>query len=298
MHLLIRRAIPILSAAVILSGCTALPTPQQRIDNASHIASRQGWVPFSVRTGNLTLSGYAPEKPALNGQLRVYIEGDGLAWISRSRPSPNPTPVNPVALNLALADPGKNAIYLGRPCQYQSRSDCPSRYWLERRFSAEVIQSYEQALDQLKQRYAVESYTLIGFSGGGAIAALLAAKRTDVSFLITVAGNLDTQYWTKHHHISPLEGSLNPRDSVPQLARVKQWHFVGSNDRIIPPSMILQFIDRFPKLSKPTIRVVPGYDHHCCWTDHWPDQLAETEQLDRKPDKKSPRVAGAEGLEP
>lgn len=275
MHISIRRTIPILATALTLSACSALPTPQQRIDYISQIASQQGWNPFSLTTSSFTLSGYASEKLTSSRQLKIYIEGDGLAWISRNRPSSNPTPVNPAALKLALADADNNVIYLGRPCQYQIGTDCSSQYWLERRFSVEVVQAYSQALDQLKQQYAAESITLIGYSGGGAIAALLTAHRKDIQLLITVAGNLDTDYWTAHHHVSSLKGSLNPADSIFELAPVPQWHFVGSDDRIIPPAMIQQFVDRFPAQSKPHLQVMPGYDHHCCWVDNWPALLAE-----------------------
>ncbi len=48
----------------------------------------------------------------------VYIEGDGRAYVNRRTPSNDPTPGNPMALRLALADPSLRVLYLGRPCQY------------------------------------------------------------------------------------------------------------------------------------------------------------------------------------
>lgn len=62
---------------------------------------------------------YGQFRPGTGDVLRVYIEGDGHAWQSRTRPSADPTPHNPVGLRLALADPSPAPLlYLARPCQY------------------------------------------------------------------------------------------------------------------------------------------------------------------------------------
>ncbi|UTW10213.1 hypothetical protein [Marinobacterium rhizophilum] len=136
-----------------------------------------------------------------------------MAWISR----PSPAPIT--GLKLVLADPANNIIYLGSPCQYRAGPNCASPYWLNKRFAPEVIQSYSLALDRLKQTCNAASLTLVGYSGGGAIATLLTAQRQDVDLLITVAGNLDPVYWTRHHQITPLRGSLNPADEIDRLSR-------------------------------------------------------------------------------
>jgi len=39
------------------------------------------------------------------------------AWLAVPRPSQDPTPVDPLALRLALVQPTGNAAYLARPCQ-------------------------------------------------------------------------------------------------------------------------------------------------------------------------------------
>jgi hypothetical protein len=51
------------------------------------------------------------------------------------------------------------------------------------------------------------------------VAALVAARRTDVDRLVTVAGNLDPTAWAVYQHIQPLTGSLNPADEVDALSR-------------------------------------------------------------------------------
>ncbi|MBY0406928.1 MAG: hypothetical protein K2Q01_04500, partial [Rickettsiales bacterium] len=61
--------------------------------------------------------------------VRVYIEGDGNAWLTRSQPSPDPTPFVPVALQLALRDPSANVAYIARPCQYITGPACDIPVW-------------------------------------------------------------------------------------------------------------------------------------------------------------------------
>ena len=131
--------------------------------------------------------------------LTVYIEGDGLAWRTRSIPSTNPTPIDPVGLKLALAHPLGNAAYLARPCQYvggHTARGCDQSYWTNKRFAREVIESSNEALTTLKLEFGARHLQLVGYSGGGAVAALLAAKRDDVIRLVTVAGNLEHLAWT------------------------------------------------------------------------------------------------------
>ncbi len=202
--------------------------------------------------------------------LTVYIEGDGLAWISKNRPSTNPTPMNPVGLKLALEHPSNNVAYLARPCQYVANDvHCRQSYWTSLRFAPEVLEASQQALNKLKQQFGAKRLVLVGYSGGGAIAALLAAKRDDVAKLITVAGNLDHQSWTNLHKISPLKGSLNPADYIKALSTVEQIHFVGQQDEIIPSSLTLGFVARFPISTKVKVIIIPNQSHSCCWEKAW-----------------------------
>lgn len=271
-------AIRLLFVASLLYGCSQVPTPESRTNRAEQLAHGRGWQGFSVGNAEFRLQAYGPAdtRPVLNPPLRVYIEGDGLAWISRSRPSNNPTPITPTGLKLALADPSGHAVYLARPCQYRIDAGCSAEYWLSRRFSKEVVTATGAAIDQLKQRYGARSVVLVGYSGGGAIAALVAAQRTDVQALITVAGNLDTQLWTRHHNISPLEGSLNPADYTYRLYAVAQWHFTGEKDVIIPPLIAGAFAKRFAEQAPVHVITLQTYDHYCCWADRWPQLLSMT----------------------
>jgi len=201
----------------------------------------------------------------------VYVEGDGLAWISRSRASPDPTPINPVALQLALAQPEGNAAYLARACQFvdASASRCDPQYWTSSRFALITIESTNRALDRLKTRFAAQELVLVGYSGGAAVALLAASRRSDVVRVITVAGNLDHRAWTRHHHLSPLSGSLNPADEISALSKVPQVHLVGGKDVVLPVALARQFVGRFGSDAKVRLVVEPEFDHHQGWIGVW-----------------------------
>lgn len=253
--------------AWLLAACSALPTPAERRQRADRLATEHGWQRQTLSVGAFDLIAYAPMHFAADEPLTVYIEGDGFAWLDAATPSTDPTPRDPLALRLALAQPGGNAAYLARPCQYvdAEQGGCPQRYWTEGRFAPEVIAASDRALDRLKAQTGARRLTLVGYSGGGAVAALLAARREDVERLVTVAGNLDHRAWTRHHRIAPLVGSLNAADEAIRLAHLPQTHFVGGRDRVIP----LALAQEWPLVLRQKIRVIPAEDHACCWPEHW-----------------------------
>ena len=259
--------------SLLLSSCTNIPSLEERRSLADGLAGKQNWQSISLESGQFELVAYLPSIQRQATALTVYIEGDGFAWISKSQASSDPTPRDLLALRLALAHEDGNAVYLARPCQYVDAelSGCSRRYWTEMRFAPEVVSATSQAIDVLKQKFAARRITLVGYSGGGAVAALLAAHRNDVERLITVAGNLDHVAWTSYHHITPLDGSLNPADQVEALRYIRQWHFVGANDANITPVIVEGFANRFPARQRPAVVVVPGYDHRCCWAENWPE---------------------------
>lgn len=255
-----------------LGGCLNL-SPELRRDNAEHMAAASGWQRVRLPAGRFVLAGYLPKNiPADNATLTVYIEGDGLAWINASLVSLDPTPITPVGLAMALRHPKGAAAYLARPCQYVEGADtqgCSTQYWTTLRFAPEVVESTSQAIDLLKQQFQAKQLVLVGYSGGGAVAALVAARRHDVALLVTVAGNLDHRVWTGLHHATPLTGSLNPADAWPQLQGIPQLHFVGGKDRIVPPEVGKSFATHFPADRHPEIRMIPNFDHTCCWAEQW-----------------------------
>jgi pimeloyl-ACP methyl ester carboxylesterase len=116
--------------------------------------------------------------------------------------------------------------------------------------------------------------TLIGYSGGGVLALLIASRLDAVDQVITVAANLDVEAWAAHHAYSPLAGSLNPAVLAPLPARVHQLHLAGARDRQVPPATVASFLARNPAAS---FRIIEGFDHRCCWIEQWPEILALSE---------------------
>lgn len=258
-------------ALVLIGACTVLPTAAERVQSADALAAAQGWQRLSLVAGTFVVVAYVPERISPDETLAVYVEGDGLAWLTPALPSSDPTPSDPLALRLALAQPEGNAAYLARPCQYidAQATGCPPRYWTGQRFAPELIAAAGLAVDALKQRFAAHRLTLVGYSGGGAVAALLAARRRDVERLVTVAGNLDHRSWTAHHRLSPLHGSLNAIDERAGLSALLQTHFVGGRDRVVPPALASAW---GPELLGPqahNLRILQDYDHRCCWAEKW-----------------------------
>lgn len=204
--------------------------------------------------------------------LRIYLEGDGRAWLSRTQASRNPSPKNPVALQLAAQDVGKNVMYIARPCQYVSFSknpQCKYPYWTHKRFAPEIIDSVSAVIDIGKERAKAKQLEIIGFSGGGAVAILIAAHRLDVNSIRTVAGNLDHKVWTKHHQIDPLNGSLNAADVAQEVEHIPQIHYVGQDDKIIGSYVAESFRSKTRRDTCINIQTIPGVTHNQGWEQIW-----------------------------
>ena len=251
----------------LLSACAS--SSRQK---ASALAQEQGFSERLFSTKLFTLYGLL--RPGLSSHskiLRVYIEGDGHAWVSRTRPSTDPTPRNPVALRLAMADPGADTVlYLARPCQYvqgEDRRQCSKRYWTSARLGPEVINSLGAAITLAKAACGAEQVILVGFSGGGGAAALLAATRQDVAFLGTVAGNLDTEAWADLQGVSPLTESLNPMAVAPSLQHLPQRHLSSRTDATMPPEISAKFC-RAVNQSESCV-VISGVPHGGPWQRYW-----------------------------
>lgn len=256
-------------------GCATTDDIADRVSLADRIAAQHQFTKINLQTRRFELIAWmGPQKKS--GILHIYIEGDGFAWLTRFQPSANPTPRDPIALYLAIQD-GQDVAYLARPCQYirTRHEECQERYWTSGRFAPEVIEAMNAVVTQLKEQSGAQQLVLIGYSGGGAVAALVAAKRTDVSQLVTVAGNIDHLAWARLHGISELKGSLNPPDAWQAIANIRQMHFIGERDRIVPIEVYRSYRKAFPKAANIRVEIVPGIDHTCCWADIWPTLLTK-----------------------
>ncbi|WP_226572525.1 alpha/beta fold hydrolase [Mangrovibacter yixingensis] len=255
----------ILLYAFLITGCTT-----NNLTTAQDIAKKGQLTEKVVVTPEFSFLTWqrinAPSQP-----LTIYIEGDGLAWISRYQPSSDPTPKNPVALRLAALDPGSNVVYIARPCQYigvGSNPTCQVPYWTSKRFSADVINAMSEAIDKIKQSAFATQIQLVGYSGGGAVAALLAEQRKDILSLRTVAGYLDIEYVNQLHHVSPMPDSLNPINKANKLALIPQIHFSGAHDTLIPPEVAQRFTQQTGGSCARAV-LVPGMTHQGPWETQW-----------------------------
>ena len=256
----------ILTIALLSSGCVSKLSPKVRQHTADTVAQSGNLVQKKIATDDFLLTTYQRfDATADNKQMVVYIEGDGMAWISRDQLSSNPTPVQPIALKLASIDTNANVLYVARPCQYlwpQKMNRCSSKYWSNKRGSEEVISSINQAISIVKQKQNISSIRLIGYSGGGGIAALIADRRADVNEFVSVSGNLNYKLFTQTHNLSPMNGSIDPITVANQIGSIPQIHYVGADDKIIPKQIALSFSDK--------VKVINNVSH-----DNWPDKWAQ-----------------------
>ena len=256
--------------------------PHSRLQRAEAIASQNHLVSTSLKTQEFDLKLFHRGLDKNQKNLAVYIEGDGYAWKKKYTLSNDPTPKNPIALRLAARDPGPAVLYIARPCQYQhvnQDNNCDAKYWSSHRYSEEVIRSVNYAVDWAVEKTGATSILMVGYSGGGTVAALLTARRKDVKQLVTIAANLDHAAWTDFHHISPLTGSLNAADFAPAIHDIPQLHLAGADDGVIPVSITRSYLARLPDDSYQEIKIIDGFNHHCCWEKLWPEILCNTEKF-------------------
>ena len=253
---------------IILTNCSHLPSAQVDKEAFSLGFSRE--VVAGKGFQHVT---YLKDADTPSKSLHVYLEGDGSPWVNHKKVANDPTPRNPFMLQLMALDSGP-AVYLGRPCYYGMKGDslCKPELWTSARYSRPVIDSMVAALNMVLEDFDYDSVVLIGHSGGGTIAMLMAEQLSDMEGVITIAGNLDIEAWARFHDYLPLNLSLNPSTRPPLNPNIYQLHLVGEHDEIIPPEMIRSAIDNHANIE---IRVVAGFRHTCCWKDIWPDILAQ-----------------------
>lgn len=248
--------------SAVLSGCQS---PRQALQT---LASSYGQHLEVLPTQPFPLAMIAAFKQHNVRRIRIYLEGDGRAWATATQPSLDPSPRQLLVAQLALDD-STPALYLARPCQFVSVPACTPQMWTNRRFSAEVVASLDQALDLLKARYRNQDFELVGYSGGAAVALLLAARRDDIAQLQTLAGNLSPTEWVRIHQLAPLLGSLEPLQYRQRLALIPQRHLFGSEDRVIPTAIEGFYRRQLGPAACLETFMIPGITHETGWNQAW-----------------------------
>lgn len=265
----------ILLFSMIITACTTISPGPTRNEVVAQ-AQQRGFTLKQVPTSYFLLSTYQRISPDAK-EIHVYIEGDGHSWKTRYQLSDDPTPHQPLGLLLAINDPHPDVCYIARPCQYtplNQDSHCNSKYWSSHRYAPEVIQSTMDVLDRIKSSQDTQ-FKIVGFSGGASVAAILSAQRKDVLALFTVAGDLNHEALNKHHHVSPLTGSLNPMHYAKQLHQTPQHHLVGKKDKIVPAWVSEQFAKAVAQDSCVKRTVLKGVSHHKGWVEQWPEIISQ-----------------------
>ena len=194
--------------------------------------------------------------------LYVFIEGDGIPWKTRSTISNNPNPKKPLALELMIIN-NSPSIYLSRPCYWVEKSNCHYQWWTNKRYSKQVVNHMLNVLLKIAIEY--KHITLVGYSGGGTLAALISRSLKKPATLITLSGNMNHEKWTIYHGYSPLTGSLNPVNyHLPK--NINQFHFAGDNDNNILPEWIEEYSD---SQVNSHYFLMKNTDHNCCWVERW-----------------------------
>lgn len=239
-----------LKALIILffvAGCTAIKAPTD-------------FVYKEIPTRDFTLASWQKiTEPS--GTYKIYIEGDGYAFNAHGRATQDPTPKGILMRELAFGDDSPNVVYLARPCQYIKSPICSKRHWTTARFAPEVINAEYAAVKQIVGDNPV---ILIGFSGGAQVAGLIASAKPglNVKKVITIAGNLDHLAWTQYLNLPPLNESMNLKSYHKQFARIPQIHYVGSNDEVVPPLLVRDFVGKDTRVFE-----VRGATHNSGWEE-------------------------------
>lgn len=254
--------------SIFLSGCQSQPERPE----ISYTDFDQEMKLAVINTGFFPVYSWFPVNPSSN-QLRIYIEGDGRAWLRSGRASFDPTPVNRLVHHLMMKDSFPDIAYLSQPCQYEMNTACNKNVWTFERYSQKVIEAMNHAISEIKEKGGYKTLGLVGYSGGGAIALLLAATRDDVISVRTIAGNLDPHFTNRLHAVSAMPLALNPADYKKKLVDVPQVHFVGTNDSVIPEEVSRHYVNTVKDTSCVTIRSVEA-DHQQGWVSEWSRLLA------------------------
>ncbi|MCG7780603.1 alpha/beta fold hydrolase [Lelliottia amnigena] len=262
----------LISLSFLLAGCVS---DDSRI-TAKEIAQHSRLSRDDIQTNPFLIATWSRITAPVHS-LRVYIEGDGFAWKSRTQPSDDPTPRKPIGLTLAATDKNQNVLYIARPCQFIGPplpAHCDKRVWTSDRFSPSVIDAMNDALSQFVKQYPGVKLELIGYSGGGNIAAILAERRTDVRSLRTVAGNLDVAYVNAIHHVSAMPDAVSAIDRASALRTMPQLHFSGDADKTVTPEVAQRF-QRAVGGTCSQVDIVSNMTHGSDWAAIWPQLLAK-----------------------
>ena len=248
------RLLFILSIFLVCQSCTN--SIETEAADIGMVASTVQSHPFKHRLFRLAAQGENPQSIKV-----ILVDGDGRAFINPTTVASDPTPLHSSLLALApdLAGLG-DVLYLGRPCYHQLQDpECNPLLWTLARYSQGTIDSSVGAVKQLIE--PDDRIILVGYSGGGVIAMLMARDLfPEVFGVVTYGSPLDTDAWTAFHGYTDLVLSENPARDPDSFNDFCQIHLFGNRDQIVPKELVASWTWR----SKYRTSVVSS-DHSCCW---------------------------------
>jgi pimeloyl-ACP methyl ester carboxylesterase len=257
-------------SAVMPAGCTSIP------EHYRDAAIQYGLSESDLQGGQFLHRLYAPSQRRRGDVLHIYIEGDGTPYVRRGQPAADPTPRRPLMPMLMVQDPSPHLL-LGRPCHHGLARLPPCRPgdWTEARFSASVVDSMARAASALIAEGGHEGAVLIGHSGGGVLALLMAERMPQVQALVVIAAATNLDLWTQRRKLPPLSSSLSPHRSTLNRRNIPILLLAGGDDKVVPPDLVAMAQRDF---AGSEYRLYKGFNHACCWAEVWPETLAWIER--------------------
>ena len=255
------RCLFIIITISLLTGCA---TPSQHFND---VAMGFKFTTDTVNSQQFKHKIYRNQRKKSTEILHVYLDGDGSPWRKKRWVTEDPTARNPLILRLMNQD-SVPSILLGRPCYYglNTSKGCDNKYWTSHRYSTAVVDSMAEALNAWLKHYPFKQVVLIGYSGGGSIALLMANQIKKAMKVATIAANLDVKRWSEFHGYLPLDDSLNPVTDAVLNQSIKQLHFAGQDDETVPTFIIKEYAD---SQINAQYYLLKGNDHTCCWETVW-----------------------------
>ncbi len=253
----------------LLSSCSINNIPA--INNAVKTTELKGLKSKIYQTKNFNI--FTLQKISDKREpIRIYVEGDGRAYINRYRVSPDPTPDTNFLLQLVMQDSSPNLVYIARPCQYVDSDKCEEKYWTSHRFSAEAIAAIQEVVNSFSPQQDLE---LVGYSGGAQI--ILHLTNKNIKNIRTINGNLDLE---KFSQLNKMPNFLAPKLDYKRISLIRQTHFVGTDDPIIPIDIFRRYKLRMKKKNCINLKLIPDASHSKNWIEQW-DKLLEKKPLCR-----------------
>ena len=293
-----RSTIPLLTALLLIlcscAGSLGKLEPTDRLAQANAQARSGGFSHVFWPSKPHPLWSYTRLKGKGSDPVYVYIEGDGVLQIKKYGQTfltddPSPSPQLPLMLASwhANVEPEDNIVYMARPCQFTVTTGldrCQKMDWLKGRYSPKSLESFNSALDALRLRLPPHAtFHLIGYSGGGTLAMMLANERTDIARVTTLAANLDHEAFFKIHEETYPPPPFSVISHPEKISMIPQLHIIGTQDQIVPESITQAYLSKLKAYASNApvhLKRIDGLDHHNVerWQKVWQELLSQVKK--------------------